>query len=143
MARTFNDLSDAELGRVLRRRYDALCDAHDAGFGEEHPSDRWAADSTTIKEYREAAASGGIAGTVAGQDDEQPKKSASGNSGNGGAEPAMDGQFFRGTDGVPRFTFGNGRTVTGDAAIVARTQASDPARVRRMAAAVPGYNRIR
>lgn len=57
--------------------------------------------------------------------------------------PAADGRFALGTDSVPRFEFSDGRVVTGAAAIVARASQSNPERVRRMAAAIPGYSRVK
>jgi hypothetical protein len=141
---TFNDLSDEQLGKLLRSRYDRLCAAHDMGLSEQHPSERWAEDTETLKAYREAAATGGIAGKVAGSDNPPatpgtPKPPVAG----------ADGRFMIGTDGVPRFEAINAKgdtvsIVTGDAAVEAHARQSDPARVRRMAKAIgPSYDRLK
>jgi hypothetical protein len=155
MAKDFTQMSDAELGACFRSRYDRLCAAHDMGLDDgPHPSERWHADTAILNEHRAATAKdeGGLgpveiqnkAKPGGAKDDTQPELTAAGNYGNGGAEPAQDGKFERTTAGVPRFTSSDGRfVVTGDAALVANARQSNPARVRRMALAIPGYKRIR
>src|SRR5579862_7346002 len=100
MATTFNDLSDAELGRLLRSRYDRLCQAHDMGLSDQHPSERWAEDTEVLKAHRAACDEGGGLGPVLnmkrGAQDNPPATPGT------PKPPAQDGKFERGTDGVAR-----------------------------------------
>ncbi len=75
-------------------------------------------------------------------DDVQPTKSAGGNGGNGGAEPAMDGVLtFDEMNGAAKFVTSTGKVLTGDAALLAHARLVDPRKVKRMASAIKGYER--
>lgn len=70
------------------------------------------------------------------EDDEQPKKSANGNSGNGGATPAQDGA----QDDMIRLS---GVHDVPGALAAARARRADPAKVAAMAGAIPSYKRLK
>jgi hypothetical protein len=136
MATTFNDLSDAELGRLLRSRFDRLCQAHAAGISDEHPSESWARDTETLKAYREAAATGGIAGKVAGTDNPPPTPGTP-------KPPAQDSQlgtWVRGLDHAIRFVPHGGQRLVGDVD-VAMPGSAPVNTARRMEKLIPGYGR--
>ncbi len=135
----FKDMSDAEIGAMVRDRFERLSAAHADGFTDTHPRDQWNADSATLRDYREAAASGGAPGQAG--DDVQPEESERGQA---GAVPAQDGCYVV-TDGVPTFEYANGRTVHGNDAILARSRAIAPnrAKIRSMSAAIKNYGRLK
>jgi hypothetical protein len=143
MARTFNDLSDAELGQLLRSRYDRLCLAHAAGLSDEHPSESWARDTETLKAYREAAATGGIAGKVAGSDNPPDFKGEPDRPGlSAPPRQTQDGRYSVGSDSVPRFETSDGRVLRGNEALAARAAQANPSRAKRMALAIKGFDRL-
>ncbi|MGO9994700.1 MAG: hypothetical protein ACLPTF_19585 [Steroidobacteraceae bacterium] len=144
---TFNDLSDAELGKLLRSRYDRLCAAHDMGLSDQHPSERWAEDTETLKAYREAAATGGIAGKVAGTDNppdfegkpDNPALSVP-------PRPTQDsklGIYVRGLDHAVRFVPHGGQMLPGDVQVAMPDAVSTTAAsTRAMTKTIPGYRRL-
>lgn len=143
MARTFNDCSDAELGQILRSRYDRLCAAHDAGLSDEHPDETWARDTETLKAYREAAATGGVAGKVAGSDN-PPATPGAPKPPVAGKDSAAGGTYVRGLDQQLRYVPHGGRMLPGDVAVsVPRSVPSTGGSQRAMAAAISGYTRIK
>lgn len=88
--------SDDEFGKKLCTAYDMYEEHREAGrLGDDAPGaheivNQLMGANREAREAQEAAATGGVAGKVAGKDDEQPAKTATGNSGNGGKTPAMD-----------------------------------------------------
>jgi len=50
--KTLDDFSDAELGALVRERFEKLAEAHAAGFGDEHPADAWNRDSKILRDHR-------------------------------------------------------------------------------------------
>ncbi len=141
-----SQMDPKEAGELLYKKFMAAHEANDAnGRPEDHPS-------RDVQKWNRIAATGGMNSEKRiekGEDDEQPELTAGGNSGSGGPMPAQDSRshFAMGLDGVPRFyqvKEVNGEVLTtvltGDAAIIARAGMSSPARVKRMAAAIPGYN---
>jgi hypothetical protein len=166
MAR-LSEMNDDEAGAALLKAYRGACDAYDPEEHGDHPSH---AVASWMKNARDAKAKdeGGLGpveienkrkpgadgeGEVMptnpnGEDDDQPELTAGGNNGNGGAVPAQDGRYGVDSAGVPRFERMNAKgetvgVVVGDAAIVAHSRQSNPARVRRLALAIPGYSRLK
>lgn len=136
MAKTFNDMSDAEMGKMLRSRYDRLCEAHDMGLDDgPHPSERWAADTEILKAYREAAATGGVAGKVAGTDNPP--------GGAGQPRPPVAGQDSAAAGAEDDMIRRSGHhDVNGQLALAAARRAN-PSRIRAMNRAIPGLDRLK
>ena len=150
-----SELSDDERREYLDKAYQTACDLCGSGDLEAHPS-RTIMDWVRAGRARDKARDEGGLGPVEienkrkpGNDDlldpasePEPELTAGGNGGNGGAEPTIDGCLSVDSAGVPRFESADGRTIlTGDAAIAVRQ--SNPGRVRRVAAAIKGYDRLK
>jgi hypothetical protein len=114
-AKTFDDMTFEELGKLTRSRYDRLCAAHDMGLDDgPHPSERWAADTEILKAHRAACAADENSGL--GPVEIQNKR-----------KPGADEQQPDVTGGLP-----------------SKKPAMDSARkVAAMAAAIPGYTRLK
>jgi hypothetical protein len=147
MAKTFNDLSDAELGQLLRSRYDRLVEAHDMGLSEEHPADRWAQDTEVLHSHREARADdeGGLGpveiqnkAKVRGMDNPPDFQGKPANPKLG--KPAQDSALEGAED--DRIRLSGHHDIAGQLAL-ASARRSNPARIRAVARAVPGYNRLK
>ena len=137
-------LTDDEFGAKLVALYRAFRDLHESGqldSDAEHPRDTvnsWADAVRTSKANDE----GGL-GPVEiqnkakpeAEDDVQPRKSANGNSGNGGATPAQDSAA---DDMIRRSGHSD---IPGQLALAAARRV-DPSRAANMASAIKGYGRL-
>lgn len=128
MAKDFTQMTDAELGKCFRSRYDRLCSAHDMGLDDgTHPAERWHADTEILKAHRAATASdeGGL-GNV-----EIQNKAKSG---------AQDSAAVGAEDHAIRRS--GSADVEGQLALAAAKR-SNPARIRAMSLAIKGLDRIK
>lgn len=140
-------LTDEEFGAKLVAAYRAYRDLHEEGALDsdaEHPRDTVNDWINTVRDSK-ANDEGGL-GPVEIQkrkasDDEQPAKTANGNSGSGGPMPAQD-SYSIGVDGIARMFTRDGRILEGNDATEANARQSNPERVRTMAGAIKGYNRL-
>jgi hypothetical protein len=107
---------DAELGAMMRSRFERLIDAHKSGMTDTHPSVRYNEDNAVLRAHR-AATDGSGSGLGARELEEKDKP-------NGDDPPSTSGSA-----GVPQR---NGASVAQDRAAIAE--------LRR---AVPGYGRLR
>jgi len=134
-----SEMSDDEASAMLLKAYRGACDCYDSDLHGDHPSlqvNKW------FRNARAAASGAPVEGEIQKQGSDNPPDFAGKPANPALAKPAQDGRFERGTDGVDRFT-SNGRTVTGDAALLARARASNPSTVRGMTAAIKGYGRLK
>jgi hypothetical protein len=148
MAISFSNMTDDEIGSMVRDRYTRLAAAHDAGLTDTHPRDQWNADSAVLRSARAQDENSGLGpktiqkrGTPEEEnalDDQQPENTGPG----GNSKPAQDGRYEVGMDGQPRFYTG-GKILVGDAALVARSRQSNPGRVRAMENAIPSLRRLK
>lgn len=133
-----SQMDPQEAGERMLKLYLDAHRAYDADEHGDHPS-------SDLQRWADIASSGGENSEerIQSQDEDetvQPKKSAGGNSGSGGATPAQDGRFtIDGLDGTPKFERADGTIVTGDRALVEHAAATDPRKVRGMKAAIKGY----
>jgi hypothetical protein len=154
MAKDFTQMTDAELGKVFRSRYDRLCAAFDMGLDDgPHPSERWQADTEILKAHREASTQDEATGL--GPVYIQNKGARDNPPGGPGQPkapmPAQDGKttiiekaqdrYSVGSDNVPRFEFAAGGVLYGNDAILARAAQSNPSQAKRMEKLIPGYGR--
>ncbi len=142
-----SEMDPAEAGAELYRQYMSAHDAWVADHDVRHPSfdtKAWrqiGRDAGTLREPATDEATG--LGPVyiqkrGAEDDVQPEKTASGNQGNGGPTPAMDGRYTIGSDSVP-----DGRVLRGNDAIVARASQANPTRAANMALRIKGFDRLK
>jgi len=137
-----SEMNDDEASATLLKAYRNACDVYDPDEHGQHPSH-------TVNEWIRASATGSTPGSTEKQiqsqdDDPQPEKSAGGNAGNGGAVPAQDGRYVIGQDGNRRFVPRGGPRLAGDREIEVRDNGpSTRASQRAMAAAFPGYDRLK
>ncbi len=116
--------------------YDSYMGAHAAYAGDDpvagpHPS-------RDVSRWRAAAAGAPVEGQIQkGQDDDQPEKSANGNGGNGGNTPAQDFALAE-----ARLRQSGSANLEGDLWAL-RARQTDPRKVRAVAAAIPGYDRLK
>jgi hypothetical protein len=97
-----------------------------------------AQDGMTPADYLEASAMGGVAGKAAGTDNPPPTPGSPKS-----PVAATDGAFALGTDSVQRFTTTTGIVLTGNDALDMQARQSSPSRVKAMAAAIKGFDRLK
>jgi hypothetical protein len=142
------EMSDEDAAATLLRIFRNACDAYDPASGEPHPGQVIKKMRMDTAEWVRASATGSTPGSSERQiqsEDNPPdfKGKPDNPTLSVPPRPTQDGRFERGTDGVARFTSSDGRVVTGDAATLARSRQSDPARTAAMAGAIKGYTRLK
>lgn len=120
MARkSLDEFSDAELGALVRDRFEKLAEAHEAGFGDTHPADAWNRDSKVLRDHR--LSRDGMPGNVASskeieltdhpraQDDPPPTPGTPRPERPGGSLAAQDAALRAAIPGIDRLGLGHGR----------------------------------
>jgi hypothetical protein len=122
--------SDEDFGRYMKGRYERLQEAYDAGFGDEHPAERWNQDNAVLRAHKVAKdAEGG----KPAQDD--PPRTTGSPPPPQRAQPALDSASFA----LAEFKVAHDP----DALHLLRISQADPAAVRRMSAGIAGYGRLK
>jgi hypothetical protein len=150
--RTFQDMldttSDAELGRTVRDRLTRLMDAHTRGVTDEHPAARWNSENEVLRDHYRATRDEANSGLGPRELEEQD-------------QPGAQDDPPEHTPGTPPAPERNGEELAADHAreelairqragadmegelALARARRSNLADVVALAAAIPGYNRIK
>lgn len=111
-----SEMTDDELGAMVRDRFQRLSEAHDAGLTDVHPRDQWNSENRVLAAHRATLdGSGSGLGSRNLEPTDQPEAQD---------DPPP-------TSGTPRPPARNGGSLAADAALAALKRA------------VPGYGRLR
>ena len=146
--------NDAELGAMVRDRYERLSEAHDQGLTDTHPATQWNADNKVLRAHRAAkdAAGSGLGARELeerdqprAQDDPPPTPGTPPNPQRNGAALAAHDRRLAADASLEDLAIRQ-RGINVDAELLAaraRRHSSDSASVAAMAGAVPGYGRLK
>ncbi|HWS67706.1 MAG TPA: hypothetical protein VN325_33470 [Steroidobacteraceae bacterium] len=131
-----SQMDPTEAGELLYKKFMAAHEANRGGSPEDHPS-------RDVQKWNRIAATGGTGSEKRiekGEDDQQPEITENGNA---GATPAMD-SAARAAEEIEDSKIRNSGSATMASDLwAARARRSDPRKIRAVAAAIPGYDRLK